>query len=56
MDLNMTMSVDLNEVEEFINSDKFAQFLLNNTTGFSVAGYILTAIFDRVEADKLTLN
>ena len=56
MDLNMTMSVDLNEVEEFVNSDKLAEFLLDNTTDFSVAGYILTAIFDRLEADKLTLN
>ena len=52
----MTMNVDLNEVEKFVNSDKFAKFLLDNTTEFSVAGYILTAIFDRIEADKLTLN
>lgn len=56
MNLNMTMNVDLNEVEEFVNSDKFAKFLLDNTAEFSVAGYILTAIFDRIEADKLTLN
>ena len=56
MNLNMTMSVDLNKVEEFVNSDKLAEFLLDNTADFSVAGYILTAIFDRLEADKLTLN
>ena len=56
MNLDMTMYVDLNEVEEFINSNKFAKFLLDNTTDFSVAGYILTAIYDRIEADKLTLN
>ena len=56
MNLDMTMTVDLKEVEKFIETDKFAHFLLDNTTDFATAGYIITAIYDRLEADGLTLN
>lgn len=47
MDLEVT--VDLEEVKQFIESDKFAQFLLTNTTQFSSAAFILQALFNAVD-------
>lgn len=45
----MEMEVNPKEVEEFVTSEKFTQFLLNNTTDFSVAAFILQAVLDRLE-------
>lgn len=42
----------LNEVEKIVTSNKFAQFLLSNTTSFNAAAYILQKLLDAVEADK----
>ena len=52
MKLNTTMSVDLEKVQEFIEGDKFAQFLLNNTTDFSVAAFILQTVMDKINELK----
>lgn len=46
MKFNTEMTVDVNKVREFIESDKFIQFLLNNTTDFSIAAFILQTIND----------
>lgn len=35
---------DANDVKRVINSDKFAQFLLNNTTSFVAAAWILETL------------
>ena len=43
------MTVNIKEVKEFVTSKKFTQFLLNNTTDFSVAGYILTILMNEIE-------
>ena len=50
--LNTTMSVNLSEIKTFIESDKFIQFLLNNTTDFAVAAFVLQALEDKI--DELT--
>lgn len=44
----MDLEIDLKQAEKFIHSDKFSQFLLNNTT-FSTAVFILSAITEKVE-------
>lgn len=49
--LDTTMSVSLKEVEEFVTSDKFTQFLLNNTTDLSVAAYVLQTLLNAIEKD-----
>lgn len=49
MKLDTSMSVDLGIVNEFIESDKFIQFLLNNTTDFAVAAFVLQTLKDKVE-------
>lgn len=48
MILNTEMIVDPKEVREFVESEKFIQFLLNNTTDFSVAAFVLQAVLDRL--------
>lgn len=49
MNLETIVSVDLEEVREFIESQKFLQFLLNNTTDFATAGFILQTLLDKLE-------
>ena len=56
MFFDTTMTVNLEEVKTFVESDKFIQFLLNNTTDFCVAAYILQTLLNSLdkesEADK----
>ena len=47
--MDMEMTVNIKEVKEFVTSKKFTQFLLNNTTDFSVASYILTVLMNEIE-------
>ena len=56
MDLDTTMSVSLADVHEFITSDKFASFLLENTTDFATAAYILQTLMDAVERDAKSVS
>ena len=46
------MTVNPDKVKAFVESDKFIQFLLNNTTDFSVAAFILQTVEDKI--DELT--
>ena len=48
----MELSVDINDIEEFVKSDKFSQFLLNNTTEFSTAAFVLQTLFDKIDELK----
>ena len=47
--MNMDMTVNLEDVREFIESQKFTQFLLSNTTEFSTAAFILQILLDKIE-------
>lgn len=49
MNLETTVSVDLEDVREFVEGQKFLQFLLNNTTDFTTAGFILQTLLDKLE-------
>ena len=49
MNMNMEITVDLIEAEEFIKSEKFTRFLLDNTTDFSTAGFILTILLNEID-------
>lgn len=40
---------DLAELKEFINSEKFARFLLSNVTSFSVCVLILQTLLEKAE-------
>lgn len=45
----MTIDIDLNEIQEFVESGKFSDFLLNNTTDFSVAAFILQTLLEKID-------
>lgn len=46
------MEIDLEQIEKFIHSDKFSHFLIDNTTDFSIAVFILQVLIDKVEELK----
>jgi hypothetical protein len=50
MIFNTEMTVNPDEIKALIESDKFIQFLLNNTTNFSTAAAILTFCYNGLEA------
>ena len=47
--MNMEMTVNLIDAEEFVKSEKFTKFLLDNTTDFSTAGFILSVLFNEID-------
>lgn len=48
MNMDMTIDIDLGEVEEFIKSDNFIQFMMNNTTNIGIPSFILQTILDKI--------
>ena len=44
----MEINVNLNEVKEFVQSDKFIQFMLNNTTDIGVSAFILQTLIEKI--------
>lgn len=48
----MEVWVDLLSVEEFVKSDKFTSFLLENTTDFGMAAFVLQTLLDKIEELK----
>ena len=53
MEFNTEMTVNPEEVRKFVESDKFIKFLLENTTEFSVAAFVLQAVLDRLDAENI---
>lgn len=46
----------LEEVERTVTSDKFAQYLLSNTTDFVAAAFILETLLNAIDEAKEKLN
>lgn len=44
-----TVEVDLDEVEKFVASDEFTQYLLKHFSNIGEPGFILQTLFDGVE-------
>ena len=44
----MEVSVDINNVKEFILSDNFRDFLVDNTTQFATAAFVLQTLLEKV--------
>lgn len=53
--VNIDMEV-LEEVEATVTNDKFAQYLLNNTTDFSAAAFIMETLLGAIKEAKEKLN
>lgn len=47
---------DLKDASRVIHSDKFAQFLMNNTTSFITAAWILQTLMDAEKNASVALN
>lgn len=45
----MEINCNLNDIKKFVNSEKFANFLVNNTTGFGTAAFILQTLFEKID-------
>ena len=45
----MEISINLEDVKEFVESLEFANFLLENTTEFSTAAFILQILLEKIE-------
>ena len=48
----MEVSVDLDNVEEFVTSNKFRDFILVETTDFGTAAFIMQSLLDAVKKAK----
>ena len=46
----MQLEVDLNEVRKFITDPEFGRFLLEHTTDFTIAAYILQILLDATDS------
>lgn len=49
MTLDTTVSVDLQEAKDFVESPEFHRFILNNTVSFGTAAFILQSLMNAVE-------
>ena len=43
------MTVDIGVVEEFVKSDKFTRFLLDEADDFETAAFVLNAVLNEIE-------
>ena len=48
----MEITVDIKSVEQFVLSEKFRNFLVNNTTEFSTALFVLQTLMDKIDEIK----
>lgn len=56
MDFNTELTVDLDEVKEFIESYVFTQFLLDKAPSFECAAFVLQKLMDAVEEAAQSLD
>ena len=52
----MTVDVDIEEVEKFILSDDFRDYLLSNTADFGVAAFILQSLVNAVDDARMKME
>lgn len=48
----MEIELDIEKIEEFITSDNFIQFIINNTTQFDTAAFILQTLTEKLNEIK----
>lgn len=50
----MIIDLDIKNIEEFVLSDKFRDFLMSNTTYFSTAAFVLQTLLEKIDEIKET--
>ena len=48
----MELTVNLDEVTNFIENSDFTKFLLDNTTDVNVPAFILSAVYEKIQMCK----
>ena len=48
----MEIDLDIKNVEEFVLSDGFRDFLMSKTTSFATAAFVLQTLLDKIEDVK----
>lgn len=56
MQFNTELTIDLNEVKEFIESYVFTQFLLDKAPSFECAAFVLQKLMDAVDEAAQSLD
>ena len=49
MNLDLSITVDLKEVNDLVYSDKFVKFLLSNSTDLSTPAFIIQTLEDKIK-------
>ena len=45
----LSVDVDINNVKEFVLSDKFRDFLMTETTEFGTAAFVLQTLLEKID-------
>lgn len=56
MQFDTEMTIDLDEVKEFVESEKFTRFLLDAAPSFGCAAFVLQKLFDAVDEAAQSLD
>ena len=56
MQFDTEMIIDLGEVKEYIESEKFTRFLLDSAPSFGCAASVLSKLFDAVDEAAQSLD
>lgn len=48
----MEINIDIKNIEEFVLSDDFRDFLMSKTTDFGTAAFVLQTLLDKIEEIK----
>ena len=52
----MDITIDLQEIKDYVENPKFTRFLLDSTPSFECASFVLQALLDAVEQASQTLD
>ena len=48
----MEIDIDIKNVEEFVLSDEFRNFLMSKTTNFGTSAFVLQTLLDKIDEIK----
>lgn len=56
MQFDTELTIDLEEVKEYIESNKFTRFLLDTSPSFETAAFVLQSLLNAVDDAKQSLD
>ena len=56
MEFDTELTIDLQEVKEYIENPKFAQYLLATAPSFECAAFVLQSVLDAVNTAALSVD